>query len=189
MVQQLLGSSLYTHSPVPDAYFSCWNVCGFSVLMALTTLRSLHKIYPFPQTSTPYYILYPYILPTVLILVCFQEWHPWTAIITADTLSSAHPYNQHGHQWIPGQSRKEPGFFLRVHDDPLPSLAIESGWSESWNNLVDDMNLLLVGGAGTICTVVILNWQLNHTTRSVSGFTKLYVHNGDGLPSLARLDA
>lgn len=59
---------------------------------------------------------------------------------------------------------------------------MESGWSESWNHLMDDMNLLLVGGDGAINAVVILNWQLNRHTRLVSGFVELYVRDRNGMP-------
>lgn len=47
---------------------------------------------------------------------------------------------------------------------------------------MDDMKLLLVGGAGAIRVVVILNWRLNRTTRSVSGFSELYVRDRNGMP-------
>ncbi|OQE36280.1 hypothetical protein PENCOP_c012G02242 [Penicillium coprophilum] len=53
--------------------------------------------------------------------------------------------------------RKEPDFFIRTNDDVLPRLVMESGWSESWNHLLDDVSLLLVGGDGANGTVVILN--------------------------------
>ncbi|KAE8163721.1 hypothetical protein BDV40DRAFT_299256 [Aspergillus tamarii] len=45
-------------------------------------------------------------------------------------------------------SRKEPDFFLRSDAILMPKFVIETGWSESWSRLQDDMNLWLVGGAG-----------------------------------------
>lgn len=59
---------------------------------------------------------------------------------------------------------------------------MESGWSESWDQLMDDMNLLLAGGDGAIHAVVILKWQLNRRMRLVSGFVELYVRDRNGMP-------
>ncbi|CAP79912.1 Pc12g02850 [Penicillium rubens Wisconsin 54-1255] len=71
-------------------------------------------------------------------------------------------------------SRKEPDLFVRSIYDRLPSFVIETGWSESWGALMDDMNLLLVGGNGDIRAVAIIKWKLNRRTRVVSGFVELY---------------
>ncbi|KAJ5822971.1 hypothetical protein N7447_005311 [Penicillium robsamsonii] len=71
-------------------------------------------------------------------------------------------------------SRKEPDLFVRSIYDHLPSFVIKTGWSESWDALMDDMNLLLVGGNGDIRAVTILKWNLNRQTRVVSGFVELY---------------
>ncbi|KAE8310685.1 hypothetical protein BDV41DRAFT_368961 [Aspergillus transmontanensis] len=79
-------------------------------------------------------------------------------------------------------SRKEPDFFIRTNDDRFPSLAIECGWSESYNSLLNDMNLLLVGGEGDIRAVVIVNWQLSRSTSVVSGAVELYVLDRAGMP-------
>ena len=37
-------------------------------------------------------------------------------------------------------SRKEPDFMVRVDNVRLPTIVMESGWSESWDNLMDDLN-------------------------------------------------
>ncbi|KAJ6150362.1 hypothetical protein N7471_001561 [Penicillium samsonianum] len=79
-------------------------------------------------------------------------------------------------------SRKEPDLFVRSSCDRLPSFVIESGWSESWNALMNDMNLLLVGGNGDVRAVAILKWNLNRPTRLVSGFVELYVRDRNGIP-------
>lgn len=39
---------------------------------------------------------------------------------------------------------------------PMSAVAVESGWSETYPLLLDDLNLLLVGGNGNIRLVVIL---------------------------------
>ncbi|KAB8258961.1 hypothetical protein BDV32DRAFT_64079 [Aspergillus pseudonomiae] len=79
-------------------------------------------------------------------------------------------------------SQKEPDFFLRANNDRLPSFVIESGWSESWDDLMNDMNLLLVGGDGDISAVVILKWSLNRNTMLVEGAVELYVRDRNGMP-------
>ncbi|KAJ5563044.1 hypothetical protein N7535_002509 [Penicillium sp. DV-2018c] len=79
-------------------------------------------------------------------------------------------------------SRKEPDFFMRTSADTLPSFAIESGWSETYNDLLEDMNMLLVGGNGHIKAVVILNWLLKRSTSVVSGFAELYVRDRNEMP-------
>ncbi|KAJ5486181.1 hypothetical protein N7530_000481 [Penicillium desertorum] len=79
-------------------------------------------------------------------------------------------------------SRKEPDLFVRYNSDSLPSFVIESGWSERWNDLLHDMNLLLVGGDRDIRAVVILKWKLNRLTSKVSGFAELYVRDRNGVP-------
>lgn len=53
---------------------------------------------------------------------------------------------------------KEPDFFIRPEDFVLPTVAFESGWSETYPRLHSDMNLLLVGGNGAIKVVIIANW-------------------------------
>ncbi|KAJ5436213.1 hypothetical protein N7445_007098 [Penicillium cf. griseofulvum] len=79
-------------------------------------------------------------------------------------------------------SRKEPDLFVRSSRDRLPSFVMESGWSESWSELLDDMNLLLVGGDGDIRAVAILKWDLNRQTSVVRGFVELYVRDRQGMP-------
>ncbi|GAB1196995.1 hypothetical protein APSETT444_006276 [Aspergillus pseudonomiae] len=79
-------------------------------------------------------------------------------------------------------SQKEPDFFLRANNDRLPSFVIESGWSESWDDLMNDMNLLLVGGDGDISAVVILKWSLNRNPMLVEGAVELYVRDRNGMP-------
>jgi hypothetical protein len=71
---------------------------------------------------------------------------------------------------------------MRIKRDTLPSFAIESGWSESYHELLDDVNMLLVGGDGLVKAVVILNWSLHRSTRVVSGFAELYVRDRNSIP-------
>jgi hypothetical protein len=72
--------------------------------------------------------------------------------------------------------------FVRSSRDHLPSFVIETGWSESWGALQNDMNLLLVGGNGDVRAVAILKWDLNRRTSVVRGFVELYVRDRHGIP-------
>ncbi|KAJ5602158.1 hypothetical protein N7510_011692 [Penicillium lagena] len=54
--------------------------------------------------------------------------------------------------------RKEPDYFLRPDGLELPTVAVETGWSESQPLLHRDMNVLLVGGDPNIRRVFILKW-------------------------------
>lgn len=56
-------------------------------------------------------------------------------------------------------ARKEPDWLVRPDTLYLPSFVIESGWSECWNRLMDDMNLWLLGGQGKVSAVLILKWE------------------------------
>ncbi|KAJ5124464.1 uncharacterized protein N7515_008289 [Penicillium bovifimosum] len=131
------------------------------------------------------------IMPTVLH-DCVQTWWRVSEISLRDT-GDLTGYEQTQIETLVGTtlefrsgpyscSRKEPDFFIRTNNDLLPSLVMESGWSESWNHLMDDMDLLLVGGDGAISAVVILKWQLHPRTRLVSGFVDLYVRDRNGMP-------
>jgi hypothetical protein len=43
----------------------------------------------------------------------------------------------------------------------LPTLVIESGWSESRRQLHEDRDLWLAGGAGSVQVVLIIKWTKN----------------------------
>lgn len=79
-------------------------------------------------------------------------------------------------------SRKEPDFFLRSDAILMPKFVIETGWSESWSRLQDDMNLWLVGGAGDVGGVLLLKWQKVANSNKVRGKTELYCLDQNGMP-------
>ncbi|KAH8424978.1 uncharacterized protein LDX57_002724 [Aspergillus melleus] len=79
-------------------------------------------------------------------------------------------------------SRKEPDLFFRVDGHALPTLAIESGWSETTTKLYDDMNLLFVGGNGAIRTVFIIKWTKHADNVHVSGRIEVYGLDRNGMP-------
>ena len=43
----------------------------------------------------------------------------------------------------------------------LPTLVVESGWSESRAHLREDRNLWLIGGAGSVQVVLVMKWTKN----------------------------
>ncbi|GFF82790.1 hypothetical protein IFM61606_02540 [Aspergillus udagawae] len=80
-------------------------------------------------------------------------------------------------------SWKEPDFFFRAEHDYLPTLAVESGWSESKEQLHKGMGLLLVGGNGSTNVVIIVQWTRLQGAR-VSGTVELFVRDSNGMPTL-----
>ncbi|KAJ5550827.1 hypothetical protein N7461_005525 [Penicillium sp. DV-2018c] len=60
---------------------------------------------------------------------------------------------------------------------------MESGWSESFPRLLDDLNLWLVGGAGAVNAAIILQWQTIPGTNRVGwGLAELYTPDVTGTP-------
>ncbi|KAJ5804299.1 uncharacterized protein N7518_000602 [Penicillium psychrosexuale] len=78
-------------------------------------------------------------------------------------------------------SRMEPDFFFILHGCTFPTVAVECGWSETMQRLHDDLNLLLVGGAGSVKVVIIVQWS-KLTGNRVSGVAELYMCNRYGIP-------
>ncbi|KAJ5728232.1 hypothetical protein N7493_004562 [Penicillium malachiteum] len=78
-------------------------------------------------------------------------------------------------------SRKEPDFFLRPDAFTLPTIAVETGWSETKSRLLDDMNVLLVGGNGQIIMVILVNWE-KIQGEYVSGEVEVYRRDVNGMP-------
>ncbi|KAJ5135383.1 uncharacterized protein N7515_004661 [Penicillium bovifimosum] len=79
-------------------------------------------------------------------------------------------------------SRKEPDFMIRPDNRRLPTLVMESGWSESFPRLLGDLNLWLVGGAGAVNATIILQWQTITGTNRVGGMAELYTPDVNGTP-------
>ena len=46
---------------------------------------------------------------------------------------------------------------VRADNHRLPKVVIESGWSESWQRLTDDMSVSLVGGNGDVKVAIHLD--------------------------------
>lgn len=81
-------------------------------------------------------------------------------------------------------SRKEPDLLVRPDNRPLPSLVMESGWSESLSRFWDDMNLWLIGSQGHVKATIILNWQLVANINTVRGHVELYTLDRNRMPHL-----
>lgn len=77
--------------------------------------------------------------------------------------------------------RKEPDALLHTPSQPFPTLVAEVGWSESYDDLLDDMNRLLIGGNGAIKIVILVKWT-KHANNSVSGVLELYRNDRQGIP-------
>ncbi|KAF7169370.1 hypothetical protein CNMCM5623_002133 [Aspergillus felis] len=83
-------------------------------------------------------------------------------------------------------SWKEPDFFFQARHHYLPTLAVESGWSEEKEQLHKGMDLSLVGGNGTTKVVIIVEWTKLNEGR-LSGTIELFVRDSNGtiFPRLA----
>lgn len=74
-----------------------------------------------------------------------------------------------------------------VPGQTLPALTVEVGWSESYDNLREDMNRLLVGGNGNIKIVIIIKWT-KEKNGHVSGILELYRNDRQGIPRLQQTE-
>ncbi|CRG85297.1 hypothetical protein PISL3812_02396 [Talaromyces islandicus] len=81
-------------------------------------------------------------------------------------------------------SLKEPDFLLRFDSQPLPSLTIESGWTESLPRLHADMRLWLVGGAPEVQVVIVLRWSkiAGTPTQKAKGIFEVWQRDAANLP-------
>ncbi|OJJ78968.1 uncharacterized protein ASPGLDRAFT_40355 [Aspergillus glaucus CBS 516.65] len=70
-------------------------------------------------------------------------------------------------------SRKEPDQCILPAGKSLPTVVIESGWSETKPQLYRDRDLWLKGGVGNIQVVIILKWNAD-SERKVKGDIELY---------------
>ncbi|KUL87070.1 hypothetical protein ZTR_05718 [Talaromyces verruculosus] len=83
-------------------------------------------------------------------------------------------------------SSKAPDLGMRVGNLPLPTLVIESGWSESLDRLREEARLWLAGGNAT--AVIVICWRSIANTDQVEGEVELYVLDGNGSPVLRQTE-
>lgn len=80
-------------------------------------------------------------------------------------------------------ARKEPNFSLHYDSQPLPTLAIESGWSEYLHRLHDDMRLWLIGGNPDVQVVFVLYWtKFAGTPQRIKGILEAWERDPTGTP-------
>ncbi|KAJ5454171.1 uncharacterized protein N7458_005127 [Penicillium daleae] len=75
-------------------------------------------------------------------------------------------------------------FLVLLPSQALAAVMAQVGWSESYDELVKDMNRLLVGSNGEINVVIIIKWTRCKYPH-VSGVVELYRKNNQtGMPEL-----
>lgn len=77
---------------------------------------------------------------------------------------------------------------IRADNLRLPKVVMESGWSESWTRLMDDMNTWLVGGNGDVKVLILLKWNIIGTPDRVRGFVEVYSLASSGMPRLRQTE-
>jgi hypothetical protein len=83
-------------------------------------------------------------------------------------------------------SSKEPdGFILPGFKVNLPTIAIETGWSESWPKLQNEKDLWLIGGAPEVQLVFLIIWTELDRNR-VQGDLYVYGRDATGAPTLTQ---
>ncbi|GFF42014.1 hypothetical protein IFM51744_05001 [Aspergillus udagawae] len=79
---------------------------------------------------------------------------------------------------------KSPNVAVDVENAIMPRIVVESGWSESLNELREDAGEWLVGGNGAVQAAIIIKWTLSRTNRRVRGLVELYTLDRSGMPRL-----
>lgn len=80
--------------------------------------------------------------------------------------------------------KNEPTFFFRADDHILPAVVLECGWSERKEQLLNDVDLLLVGGNGFVrAIIIIVEWTMLEEIR-VSGTAELFKRDQNGMSRL-----
>lgn len=70
-------------------------------------------------------------------------------------------------------SRKEPDAHIIPLTLDMPTVVVESGWSESRAQLHRDRNLWLIGGRGVVNVVIVIKWVKNRSNQ-VKGDIELF---------------
>lgn len=77
---------------------------------------------------------------------------------------------------------------IEVMNHPMPRMVFESGWSESFNELLEDVRQWLVGVNGAVQAVILIKWTKSSTTPAVRGLVELWVLGRDGMPRLQQTE-
>lgn len=70
-------------------------------------------------------------------------------------------------------SRKEPDAHIIPLTLDMPTVVVESGWSESRAQLHRDRDLWLIGGRGVVNVVIVIKWVRN-SSNQVKGDIELF---------------
>jgi hypothetical protein len=86
-------------------------------------------------------------------------------------------------------SSKEPEGFIRPFESRanLPTIAVETGWSESWPILLNEKDLWLLGGAPDVQLVFLIVWTQLDGNR-VQGDLYVYGRDVTGAPILMQAE-
>lgn len=85
------------------------------------------------------------------------------------------------------ESSKEPDLAVRANNQRLPTMVIESGWSESLDRLREEVKLWLISGNAT--AAIIICWRSVANTDQVEGEVELYTPDSNGNPVLRQTEA
>ncbi|KAA8650103.1 uncharacterized protein ATNIH1004_002784 [Aspergillus tanneri] len=80
------------------------------------------------------------------------------------------------------KSCKEPDLFIRPGEQRLPSVVVETGWSETYPRLQSDVDLWLLGGKPYVKVVMLLKWTLVEDSK-VEGSIEVYSRDLTGIPA------
>ncbi|KAJ9213342.1 hypothetical protein DTO166G4_5149 [Paecilomyces variotii] len=88
-------------------------------------------------------------------------------------------------------SRKDPDFLIHYDSVLMPSIAIESGWTESLPRLHGDMCMWLVGGLPAVQVVIVLCWTKTTETpvHRVKGIFEVWERDAGNTPYLKQSGA
>ncbi|OGM42404.1 hypothetical protein ABOM_008404 [Aspergillus bombycis] len=84
---------------------------------------------------------------------------------------------------------KEPDVAITFAGVPLPMIAVEVGYTESWPKLLRDRDLWIIGGAPHVNAVLLVKWNLRKNNH-VAGYLELHrpgVANPPRLVSIKKL--
>ncbi|KKZ59940.1 hypothetical protein EMCG_05231 [[Emmonsia] crescens] len=84
-------------------------------------------------------------------------------------------------------SSKEPDLAILPNAQPLPTIVVESCWSESDPKLQQDVQLWLEGGAPTVQLVMLLEWSKSSATQ-VKGRIEVHGRNSAGTIGLLQAE-
>ncbi|PGG94948.1 hypothetical protein AJ79_10348 [Helicocarpus griseus UAMH5409] len=84
-------------------------------------------------------------------------------------------------------SSKDPDACIIQDAQRLPTIVVETGWSESWPKLDDDKDLWLIGGAPIVQRVFLIRWSKLSGNR-VKGEIHVYGRDGAGNPVLLQTE-